>query len=93
VSYRHQNDFNENWEAEITRFDEEQQAAEDEYRRSFVVVGQSGHHPDLDDGEQEILTLVLNGVSIDDIAEQCGVEPNVVIGFIEVIRAKLSLNI
>ena len=84
-------DFNENWEAEFSQFDEEQQAAEDAYRRNVVVVGQSGHHAELDDDEQEILTLVLNGVSIDEIAGQCGVDPNVVIGYIEVIRAKLAL--
>lgn len=92
MPHKKQRDCNENWEAEIARYDTEQRRADDEYRKSVVVVGQSGNHPDLDDDEQEILTLVLNGVSIDEIARQCEVEPHVVEGYIEIIRAKLSLE-
>ncbi|MFC1538465.1 hypothetical protein ACFL6H_03495 [Candidatus Latescibacterota bacterium] len=83
--------FNKNWEAEITEYDKKCGRIEDEYRKNHIVIKDSGSNK-LTAGENEVLTLFINGVSCREIAEKTEVEEEVVTGLLELIRAKLSLE-
>ena len=83
--------INENWEAEIAAYDEECRRREQEFKKNHVIIKGSGSEK-LTDDENEVLTLFLNGASCEDIAKQNNVEVEIVIGLLEIIRAKLSLE-
>ena len=83
--------FNKNWESEITAYDEECNRQEKEFFEKHFILKKSGTDK-LTKEENEILNLYLSGVSCETIAEQSGVEIEVVTGLLEIIRAKLSLN-
>ncbi len=80
-----------NWESEITAYDEECNRQEKKFFEKHFFITESGTDK-LTKEENEILNLYLNGVSCETIAEQSGVEIEVVTGLLEIIRAKLSLN-
>lgn len=82
---------NENWEAEIAAYDKTCEAHEREFREHFMVIDQGGHK-DLSEDENEVLTLVLNGVSCVEIAKQAQIQPEEVAALLEIIRAKLSVT-
>jgi len=83
--------FNENWEAEIAAYDAECSARDTEFRKNHLVIKNEGIS-DLTPEENEVFVLVLRGMSCSDIAEQYGVETELIIGLLEIIRAKLSLE-
>ena len=82
-------DFNGNWQAEIADYDTECQAREIEFRKQHLPIGGEGS-PDLSPEEYEVFDSVLRGIPCEEIAEQYGVEKELIVGLIEVIRAKLS---
>jgi len=84
-------EYNENWEAEIAEFDKVCKRSEEEFRQHAFVIRDPGNDV-LTEEENEVLTLYLNGVSCREIAKQCGAEPEIVSGLLDVISAKLSLN-
>lgn len=83
-------DFNENWEAEMATYDAACESEEREFRRKHLLFKNSGSSA-LTDEENEIFDKVLRGIPCDEIAEQYGVEKELITGLIEIIRAKLSL--
>ncbi len=84
-------DFNRNWESEISAYDEACDKQEREYREHFMVIKDSCHSA-LTEEENEILQLFLNGIPCNEIAEQYGIEENILSEMLEIIRAKLSLD-
>jgi len=90
VSVKNNNDYNENWKAEIEAYDKECARNEKEYREHFIVVKDSGRS-ELTKEENEVLVLYLNGLPCSEIAKQYEVEVEVITGLLEIIRAKLSL--
>ena len=84
-------DYNENWESEIAAYDNECRHCDEKFRQHALVIRDSGKEI-LTEEEYEVITLYLNGVSCSEIAKQCGVEPEIVSGLMDVISAKLSLN-
>ena len=83
--------FNENWEAEIAEYDAECRRREQEFLKNHIIIKESGSEK-LTDDENEVLTLFLNGVPCEDIAKQFKVEVEIVVGLLEIIKAKLSLE-
>jgi hypothetical protein len=90
-SHRKREDINENWRAEIAAYDAACETEEAEFRRKHLLI-RSGGNPDLTPEENEVFDSLLRGIPCDEIAEQYGVEKEVIIGLVEVIRAKLSLT-
>jgi DNA-binding NarL/FixJ family response regulator len=88
--HRKKEEYNKNWEAEIAEFDAESEAAEKEFRQKNIVFDGKSKSC-LTDEENEVFEMVLRGVPVSEIADQFGVEEDLIIGLIEVIRAKLSL--
>ena len=86
-----QGEFNENWESEIAEYDNECGKLEKEFREHYIILSETGTDV-LTEEENEVFTLILNGVSCVEIARQTDVDYDVVIGLVEVIRAKLSLD-
>lgn len=91
VTRKNEKPFNENWEDEIKSYDSLCAKREREYREHFIVIRGSGSS-DLTEEENEVLVLFLSGTSFKEIAKQYDVEVEVIIGLIEIIQAKLSLN-
>jgi DNA-binding CsgD family transcriptional regulator len=83
--------FNEDWEKEIAAYDAACDENDREFRNRNLVVGNPGC-PDLTPEENEVFELVLKGIPCSEIAERFGVEESLIIGLIEVIRAKLSIS-
>jgi hypothetical protein len=90
-SRRKRDDINENWQADIAAYDAECQAQEREFRKQHLII-QSEGNSELTPEENEVFDSLLRGIPCDEIAEQYGVEKEVIIGLIEVVRAKLSLS-
>ena len=88
---RKSEDINENWQAEFAAFDAECEARENEFRKQHLLIMNEGH-PELTPEENEVFDSLLRGIPCDEIAEQYGVEKDVIIGLIEVVRAKLALS-
>ena len=84
-------DFNDNWESEIAEYDAECSKREKEFLKSHMVIPDSGINS-LDDAENEVLSLVLQGLSCQEIAKETETEPEIVQGLLEIIRARLSLE-
>ena len=84
-------DCNTDWEKKIAEFDAELERQEREYREHYLVVTGNGHQS-LTEEENEVLTLFLEGVSLDEIAKPADVDVDTIAGLIEVIRAKLSVT-
>ena len=82
--------YNENWQAEMAEYDAEFKRIEREFYNKHLVINDSGSSR-LTDEENEVLTLYLNGVSCEEIANQNGIEVEVIISLLDIIRAKLSL--
>ena len=83
--------FSRKWESEITAYDEECNRREKKFFEKHFIITESCTD-NLTKEENDILNLYLNGVSCETIAEQSGVEIEVVTGLLEIIRTKLSLN-
>ena len=83
--------FNKNWKSEITAYDEDCNRRKKKFFEKHFVITKSGTDK-LTKEENEILDLYLSGVSCEIIAEQSGIEIEVVTGLLEIIRSKLSLN-
>ncbi len=83
--------FNENWESEITAYDEECHRIEKKYHEKHIIVEESCSDK-LTEEENEVLTLFLKGTSCSEIADTYNVEPEIITGLLEIIQAKLSLN-
>ncbi len=88
---RKREDINENWQADIAAYDAECEAEEREFRKKHLLIRSEGS-PDLTPEENEVFDSLLRGIPCEEIAEQYGVEKDIIIGLIEVIRAKLSLS-
>ena len=88
---RHEDDFNKNWEAEIAAYDAECKKHEQEFLKQHMVVPESGLK-ELDDAENEVLRLVLQGLSCEEIAKETETDADMVRGLLEIIRAKLALE-
>lgn len=88
-SHNKREDINENWRAEMAAYDSECHTREHEFRKRHIPIGSEGN-PDLTPEENEVFDSLLRGVSCDEIAEQYGVEKELIVGLIEVIRAKLA---
>ncbi len=84
-------DFNKNWESEIAKYDAESSKREKEFRRSHMVIPDSGLDS-LDDAENEVLRLLLLGRSCQQIAKETETDTAMVYGLFEIIRAKLSVE-
>lgn len=84
-------EYNENWESEIAAYDNDCRRSDKEFRKHALIVRDSGKEV-LTEEEYEVITLYLDGISCSEIAKQCGVEPEIVSGLLDVISAKLSLN-
>ena len=82
---------NPDWEAELAAYDTARENEEREYRSHHLVIPESGSG-DLTDEENEVFLGVLRGLSADEIAEMHGVEVSIVIGLVEIVRAKLALD-
>ncbi len=87
---RKKEDFNENWEADIAAFDAEREAEEKEYHEKNIIFDGTDN-PKLTAEENEVFNMVLRGIPLSEIADQYGIEEDVIYGLVEVIRAKLSL--
>ena len=85
-----QDRMNEDWREAIAAYDAEREKKEHEYREHHLTISGEGSDK-LTDEENEVLRLYLSGSTVDEIAEQADVEPEVITGLIEVIQAKLSL--
>jgi DNA-binding NarL/FixJ family response regulator len=83
--------FNENWEAEIAEYDKECSAHDVEYLKTHIVIDEAGSKK-LDEAENEILVLYLNGSSCKEIADKYELDEQVVTEMIAVIKAKLSMG-
>ncbi len=83
--------YNENWEAEIAAYDAECRAREADFKKTHLVFKDSGSS-DLTEEEQVVFDLVLKGSTCSEIAENLGVEVELITGLLEIIRAKLSLS-
>ena len=83
--------YNNNWEAEIAAYDRESRCHEEEFFKKHIVITESGRD-DLTEEENEVLKLYLNGLSIEEIANQYEAELAVITGLMEIIKAKLSLK-
>ena len=55
-----------------------------------IIIGDNGKQT-LTDEENEVLTLFLTGVSCEEIANKNGIDVDIVISLLEVVRTKLSL--
>ncbi len=88
---RKEQEYNRNWEAEIAAFDAEREAEDREYHRKHVVLDDSGKTK-LTVEETEVFEMALRGIPLAEIAEQCGVEEDVIFGLVEIIRAKLAIS-
>ena len=86
-----ESDINQNWESEIAAYDKACDQLEREFRENFVIITDSGHSA-LSKDENEILKLYLNGIPCNEIAEQYGIDENILSGMLEIIRAKLTLQ-
>ena len=84
-------DFNENWEAEIAAYDESCEKMETDYRDHFLFIGGSGHET-LNEEENEMFQLFLKGIPCEEIADQYGIELEMLVGMLEIIRVKLSTD-
>ncbi len=84
-------DFNPNWEAEISDYDEQCKTLDREYYAHHLVVN-SKIREALKDEERLILDLFLSGMSCEEIAKQNQVMVEVVTGLLEIIQAKLSIE-
>jgi len=85
-------EYNQNWESEIAAYDAECSAREAEFRNQHIVFEGSSGVSDLTEEENEVFSLMLRGTSCSEIAEQLGVEEELIFGLAEIIRAKLSLS-
>ena len=81
--------YNKNWESEIAAYDDEWYRNDEEFWKHALIIHESGSS-ELTDEENQVLTLYLNGVSCREIANQCEVEVEIIIGLLKVICAKLS---
>lgn len=88
---KHTEDFNENWESQIAEYDAECRKREMEFHKIHMVIPESGLDS-LDDAENEVLRLILNGLSCQEIAKETNTDSEMVFGLVEIIRAKLSLE-
>ncbi len=84
-------DYNENWESQIAEYHDECKKREMEFLKTHMVVPDSGIDS-LDDAENEVLRLVLQGLSCQEIAQETKTDSEMVFGLLEIIRAKLSLE-
>lgn len=82
---------NENWEAEIAKYDAEQAAVEENFRKHYLLFG-GAENADLTEDENAVFGMVLQGIPLSEIAEQAGVDEDTIAGLVEIIRAKLSLS-
>ena len=85
------NSLNENWESEITAYDEECRRHEREFYKNHVIIKESGTEK-LTKEENEVFILYLNGLSCAEIARNFKVETEVITSLMEIIKVKLSLN-
>ncbi|MFA6472506.1 MAG: hypothetical protein WCU00_10740 [Candidatus Latescibacterota bacterium] len=92
ASGKKKEEYNQNWESEIAAYDAECNAREAEFRNQHIVFEGSSGVSDLTEEENEVFTLMLRGTSCSEIAEQFGVEEELISGLAEIIRAKLSLS-
>ncbi|MHB9028667.1 MAG: hypothetical protein ACYC9O_07860, partial [Candidatus Latescibacterota bacterium] len=88
--HKRNEEYNENWEAEIAAFDAECEAADKEYHQKYIAFDGTCDSR-LTEEENEVFGLVLRGMPLSEIAEQCEIEEELIYGLVEVIRAKLSL--
>ena len=87
---KHRNeDYNENWEAEIAAYDEECQIREKEFRKKHIIFNEAGS-TDLTDEDNNLLSLYLDGTPYDEIAKNCEIDEEEVDAYMEIIRLKLS---
>jgi hypothetical protein len=82
-------DYNENWEAEIAAYDEECQIREKEFIKKHIMFDETGS-VDLTDEENNLLSLYLDGTPYDEIAKNCEIDEEEVDAYMEIIRLKLS---
>ena len=83
--------FNENWESEIEKYDEECRRLEQKFYEKHLILKKSDRDK-LTEEENEILTLCLNGVTYSEIADTFNVEIEIITGLLTIIKAKLSLD-
>ena len=88
---KHTDDFNKYWESEIAAYDAECKKHETDFLKKHMVVPESGLK-ELDDAENEVLRLVLQGLTCEKIARETDTETEMVKGVLEIIRAKLALD-
>jgi FixJ family two-component response regulator len=88
--HRKKEEYNTNWEAEIAEFDAQCAAADREFQQKNIVFTEKGNSK-LTVEENEVFGKVLRGIPLSEIAEQYGVEEDLIYGLVEVVRAKLSL--
>ena len=91
-SSKKKEEYNPNWESEIAAYDAECSAREAEFKNQHIVFEGSSGVSDLTEEENEVFTLMLKGSSCSEIADQFGVEEELILGLAEIIRAKLSLS-
>ena len=82
--------FNENWESELSAYDEECRLKEEDFRKHYIIINEV-ERSELTDEEYEVITLVLSGKTCVEVAKQYEVEVELITGLLEVIRAKLSI--
>lgn len=75
----------------MAAYDAACETKEAEFRNKNILFRNEGS-PELTPEENEVFDSLLRGIPCDEIAEQYGVEKDVIIGLIEVIRAKLALS-
>ncbi len=82
---------NPDWATELAAYDKDCEAREREFIEHHIVFGGSPGHG-LTEEETTIFTMFLRGVSCAEIAKEAGVTEGEIVGFIEVIRAKLAIE-
>ena len=75
----------------MAAYDAACEAEEAEFRKKHIIIRSEGNSS-LTDEENMVFDSVLRGIPCEEIAEQYGVEKEVIIGLVEVIRAKLSIS-
>jgi len=79
------------WERKIAAYDEECRERERAFLSHHVVITDKKHER-LTEEENVVFNHLLNGVTCEEMAKEIGIETSEVVGIIEIIRAKLSIE-